>query len=288
MDEIPKEYKTFKLSITNKFSGGIFDTKFLFNDSDLNFDNSINNINENNNGNNNNIKNISKKSYHLEDLFKFLKEKKHNNNNNSALIEIPKEEGFENYLDENCKEKYHFADYDAFVTGYIFIYLREYLGENYINEHINKINYSFGIYSCIDLNNDKVDEKYLKNSDEIFILCFDKKQIDFSAMKKIDDLLKSKLVETFLDGREKIFYTICFIKSENKNDFMKECEKLKEFFNINSLEQFKQNLLNGNKNLNKNFNKNNNFKEKGKGNKNKGKDNQKNIDDIINKINSKK
>ena len=37
MDDIPKTFHTFKLKLKNEFSGGIYDTKYIYNSSNFNF-----------------------------------------------------------------------------------------------------------------------------------------------------------------------------------------------------------------------------------------------------------
>ena len=46
------------------------------------------------------------------------------------------------------------------------------LGDNFIKEHVNKLNCYKGLYSCFDLNNFDTNEKYLNNCSDVFILNF--------------------------------------------------------------------------------------------------------------------
>lgn len=255
IDEIPREYKTFKLSITNKFSGGIYDTKFLFSDSNFDFDfgDKIEKENENKNKNIKNYQNkkVNKKNFHLEDLFKYLYEKNKNNpEEKKVYIEIEKNEKFKKYFNfesPECINSYHNADYDALVTGCSFAYLKEMLGEEYIKEHNYKINFIFGLYSCIDLNNEQIDEKYLNNCNDAVLLYFDKNPLDYETMRKMDCLINGKLVESTLEGKEKYNFIVCFIKSENKNEFLKECSNFKDYFSVSTVHEFKQIIENKNK-----------------------------------------
>ena len=127
MEEIPKQYKQFKNILRNKFKGGIYDTKYLYNSSTFNFNENKEEINIKNN-------------IHLERLYTNLKKENDKLDENKKIkIEIPK--GFINYLDESLSSKFHQADYDSFTTGCAFIFMLNILGEKFIKEHVNKIRF---------------------------------------------------------------------------------------------------------------------------------------------------
>lgn len=254
IDEIPREYKTFKLMLTNIFNAGIYDTKFLFSNSELEFDEKILEIMDDKEKPKNKTKKINKSNYHLENLFHYLYII--NKNNNKAKFTIPDDGKFENYLNfdkPDYSSKYHNADFDALTTGCCYVYLRTLLGEQYIKEQVNKLNFCFGIYSSFDLNSDSVDEKYLKNCTDVYIVTFTKKQMDKETMNKIDSLLRGKYVATNLEGViERNNSVILFINSENKNDFINECSTLNEYILVKTLKEVKESLDNENNNYHNN------------------------------------
>ena len=129
MDELPNEYDTFKKMLCNSY-GGIYDTKYLYLYS-----------------NKENLS-INDSSFHLEDLYKSLHEKY----KDKITISIPVKEQFTNYLDsKDQKEKFHQADYDAFVTGCAFIYMKEEYGEDSIKKNIFKFNLIRSIYKGMNM-----------------------------------------------------------------------------------------------------------------------------------------
>ena len=237
MEELPKSFKTLKLILKNEFNGGIYDTKYLYNSSNFNFA-------ENNN--------VIKNNINLECLYTNLfEENKKLENDKKISIEIPKNEKFIDYFDEKNKEiKFHQADFDAFTTGCAYVYMLNMLGDKFIKEQENKLNCYHGIYSCYDLNNIDNEEKYLNNSTDAYILIFNEKYYENNEiMKKInDEVIKSKYINCKLNSKDTNGTCIVFINSENKNDFIELCVKFKDYFNVQTILEYKENLKNKNNN----------------------------------------
>ena len=239
MDEIPKNFNTFKLRLRNEFSGGIYDTKHLYNSSNIIFGEDKN-------------ESISKNNINLEGLFTNLfEENKKLENDKKITIEIPKNEKFINYLDENKEKKFHQADYDAFTTGCAFAYMKNILDEKFMKEQENKLNCYHGLYSCYDLNNTEKEDKYLNNSTDAYVLIFTEKIFeDREIMNKItDEIINSKYVNGKITEKEFGGSYVIFINSENKNDFIQICSKFSDYFNIKTILEYKEGLKN--KNINK-------------------------------------
>ena len=237
MDDIPKNYHTFKLKLKNEFGGGIYDTKYLYKSSNLNFEEKENN----------------KDNVNLECLYTKLYEKNKNLENQKIIIEIPKNEQFINYFGENEKnkeKKFHQADYDSLVTGCSFIYLKNFLGDKFIKDGENKLNCYHGIYQCFDLNNLDKEEKYYNNSSDAYILLFNDKLCDNNEISMIinKEVIESKYINCRINPKEMGGAYIILINSENKNNFIELCSKYKDYINIKSILEYKESLKNKNNN----------------------------------------
>lgn len=138
-DELPSTYELFKKKMQKDFKK-VFDTKYCF--YELNKDNPEE----------------SEKSYHLEGLYKkYLEEVGY-----KIKVTIPTEEKFINYLDPSIKgDAFHQADFDAFVTGYLFLLLGEKFGSDKIEECTHKFNLATSAYKCMNLIGD---DEYRKNA----------------------------------------------------------------------------------------------------------------------------
>ena len=231
MDDIPKNFHTFKLKLKNEFGGGIYDTKYLYNSSNLNFGDNVN----------------------LECLYTKLYEKNKNLENQKIIIEIPKNEKYINYFEENEKNKetkFHQADYDSLVTGCSFIYLKNLLGEKFIKDAENKLNCYYGIYQCYDLNNLDKEEKYNNNSSDAYILSFNDKLCDNNemVMNINKEVIESKYINCKINTKEMGGAYIILINSENKNNFIELCSKYKDFINIKTISEYRESLKNKNNN----------------------------------------
>ena len=234
MEEIPKQYKEYKNKLKNKFKGGIYDTKLLYNASNLDF---IGNKTE---------KNI-KNNIHLECLYTNLKKENDKLEIDKKIkIEIP--EGFIDYLDESNSSKFHQADYDSFTTGCSFIFMFNILGDKFIKEHENKINCYRGLYSCYDLNNDDIKEKYLNNCSDAFILSFNDETSKGKDLNIKENIINSHFVEVKLNSKELGNSYIVFINSENKNNFIEIINGYKNIIRIKTIEEFKKGLKSNIKN----------------------------------------
>ena len=241
MDEIPKNIHTFKLKLKNEFSGGIYDTKYLYNSSNFNFiENKIDT----------NVKN----NINLECLYNHLLEENNKLENDKKInIEIPKDEKFVDYLsknEENKEKKFHQADYDSFTTGCCYLYMMNLLGEKNIKEHANKLNCYHGIYSCYDLNNLDKEDKYLNNASDAYILILNEKVYEnVEIIKRInEEVINSKFIICKINAKEIGGSYILFINSENKNEFIQNCIKFKDYFNIKTILEYKEALKNKNNN----------------------------------------
>ena len=230
MSEIPKDYKEFKKRMINKFNGGIYDTKYLYNESCFNF---------NENKETNNIKN----NLHLESLYINLsKENSKLDEDKKMKIKIP--EGFIDYLDNNNSSKFHQADYDSFTTGCSFIFMFNILGENFIKEHANKLNCYKGLYSCFDLNNFDTNEKYLNNCSDVFILNFNDKIENEKSIKIKEKIINSEYININLNSKDIENSIIIFINSENKNKLMEIIKEYNNIISIKTIKEFKEDLKN--------------------------------------------
>ena len=85
MGEIPKNYKEYKNKLKNKFSGGIYDTKYLYNESIFNFNENKEQI-------------IIKNNIHLECLYTNLTKE------NNKLSEDKKKDKKEDKKEETKEE----------------------------------------------------------------------------------------------------------------------------------------------------------------------------------------
>ena len=232
MEEIPKQYKQFKNILKNKFKGGIYDTKYLYNSSTFNFNENKEEINIKNN-------------IHLESLYTNLKKENDKLEENKKIkIEIPKD--FINYLDESNSSKFHQADYDSFATGCCFIFMFNILGEKFIKEHVNKINCYRGLYSCFDLNNNDINEKYLNNCTDVFVLIFNEDIDNEEYYKTKEEIINSKYINIKLNSKELGNSIIVFINSENKNEFIEMINKYNNIVHIKTIEKYKEELKNNN------------------------------------------
>ena len=230
MSEIPKDYIEFKKRMINKFNGGIYDTKYLYNESCFNFSE---------NKELNNIKN----NIHLESLYKNLsKENSKLDKDKKMKIKIP--EDFIDYLNENNSSKFHQADYDSFVTGCSFIFMFNILGDNFIKEHVNKLNCYKGLYSCFDLNNFDTNEKYLNNCSDAFILNFNDKIENEKTIQIKENLINSKYININLSSKDIGNSIIIFINSENKSKLMEMINEYNNIINIKTIKEFKDDLKN--------------------------------------------
>ena len=232
MEGIPKNYKEFKNRLKNKFKGGIYDTKYLYNSSNFNFSE---NIKE---------KNI-KNNIHLKCLYTNLKKENDILDKEKKIkIEIPK--GFINYLDESINTKFHQADYDSFTTGCSFLFMFNILGEKFIKEHENKLNCYRGLYSCFDLNNNDINEKYLNNCSDVFVLNFNNECNIEELTKTKEEIFNSKYINIHLDSKDIGNSIIVFINSENKNGFIEMINKYNSIISIKTIEKYKDELKSGN------------------------------------------
>jgi len=237
MDDIPKNFHTYKLKLKNEFGGGIYDTKYLYNTSNLNFGE---NLNESNN----------KDNINLECLYTNLYEKNEKlENNQKIIVEIPKNEKFINYFDENEKnkeKKFHQADYDSFATGCVYLYLKNILGEKFIKDGENKLNCYHGLYQCFDLNNLNEEEKYYNNSSDAFILLFNEKLYENNEirMKINEEVIESKYINYKINSKDIGKAYIIFINSQNKNNFFEVCSKYMNYINIKTIIEYRESLKN--------------------------------------------
>ena len=234
MDDIPKNFKTYKIKLKNEFSGGIFDTKYLYNESNLNF-------------NGNKIEAKSKNNLNLGSLYTNLKEENKKLEKEKQInIQIPKNENFIDYLDENNGIKFHQADYDSFTTGCAFLYMSNILGDEFIGEHKNKLNCYHGLYSCYDIDNTESNDKLVGNSTDSFILIFNEKYFENKEiMIKInEEILNSKLINCKFNVKEIGGAVIVLLNTENKNDFMKLCSNYQIYFQLFTVEAYKESLKN--------------------------------------------
>ena len=235
MDDIPKTFKNFKLILKNEFSGGIYDTKHLYNSSNFNFAS-------------NNDETKIKNNINLECLYNELyNENQKLENDKKLIIEIPEKEEFVDYLNQKNKEKkFHQADYDSFTTGCAFVFMKNMLGEKFIKEQENKLNCYHGIYSFFDLNNLEKEEKYINNSTDAFILLFNEKfQENNEIIKNItEEVINSKYINCKIKAKEIGGSIIVFINSENKNDFIQACGKFKDYINVQTISEYKELLKN--------------------------------------------
>ena len=227
MSEIPKDYKEFKKRMINIFQGGIYDTKYLYNESSFNFSE---------NRESNNVKN----NIHLECLYTNL------SNINLKLDDVKKikikiPEGFIDYLDENNTSKFHQADYDSFTTGCSYIFMSNILGDNFIKEHANKLNCYKGIYSCFDLNNFDNNEEYLNNCSDVFILTFNDK-IENDKIK--ENIINSKYINIKLSSKDIGNSIIIFINSENKSKLMELINEYNNKIFLKTIKEYKEDINN--------------------------------------------
>ena len=220
IEEIPKSYKEFKSRLKYKFIEGIYDTKLLYNQSNLNFTDS------------NNLKN----SIHLEALYKNLSKLNTELTDDKRIkVKIPLNEGFIDYSDEKNSSKFHQADYDAFTTGCAFIFMRNILGDNFIQNNKNKLNCYRGLYSCFNLNNNDENEEYLNNCSDVYVLNFNKDE-------NIEEIINSKYINVKLGSKELGNSFIIFIKSEDKNKFGELIQKYKDLVSIKTIEEYREEL----------------------------------------------
>ena len=228
IEEIPKNYIEFKKRLKNLFRGGIYDTKYLYNSSNYNFNENKEEINLKNN-------------IHLESLYTNLtKENDKLDEDKKIKIKIP--QNFINYLNNSDSSKFHQADYDSFTTGCSYLFMQNILGEKFIKDHENKLNCYHGLYSCFDLNNYDNNEKYLNNCSDVFILSFKNGDITEEILKIREEIINSKYVNIKLNSKELGNSTIIFINSENKNKFMELVDKYKDKIYIKSIEKCRDEL----------------------------------------------
>ena len=191
-------------------------------------------------------KNI-KNNIHLECLYTNLK-KENDKLEIDKKIKIKIPEGFIDYLDESNSSKFHQADYDSFTTGCSFIFMFNILGDKFIKEHENKINCYRGLYSCYDLNNDDIKEKYLNNCSDAFILSFNDETSKGKDLNIKENIINSHFVEVKLNSKELGNSYIVFINSENKNNFIEIINGYKNIIRIKTIEEFKKGLKSNIKN----------------------------------------
>ena len=228
MEEIPKSYKEYKNKLKNRFIGGIYDTKYLYNSSNFNFNENKEELNIKNN-------------IHLEGLYtNLLKENSKLDGTKKIRIKIP--EGFIDYLNESNGSKYHQADYDSFTTGCSFIFMSNILGDNFIKEHVNKLNCYHGLYSCYDLNNIDINEKYLNNCSDVYVLDFKDKIENEKIFEVNEDLINSKTINIKLSSKDLRNSIILFINSENKNKLLEIINKYNSIINLIGINEYKDNL----------------------------------------------
>ena len=229
-EPIPGNFYFFKCYLLTYFPGGIYDTKLLYNMSKLNFSCSENEG--------------QKGHINLEGLFKgLIKENDLLSSDKKILIEIPKDEGFINYLEDFEKtSKFHQADYDSFTTGSAFIFMKNLLGVEYINELKNKLNCYHGLYEYYDLKSKE--DIYLKKSTDIYILNY--KDTYYSNGKVVNDIeneiIKSPYVNLRIRSKDIKDGDIILINSENKNNFFQLCSKYVDYFAIKTISEFKEEL----------------------------------------------
>ena len=237
MDDIPKNFHTYKLKLKNEFGGGIYDTKYLYNTSNLNFGENLDELN-------------NKDNINLECLYSNLYEKNEKlENNQKIIVEIPKNEKFINYYDENEKnkeKKFHQADYDSFTTGCVYLYLKNILGEKFIKDGENKLNCYHGLYQCFDLNNLNEEEKYYNNSSDACILLFNEKVYENNDIRKKinEEVIESKYINYKINAKEIGGAYIIFINSQNKNNFFEVCSKYMNYIIIKNIVEYRESLKN--------------------------------------------
>ena len=213
-----------------KFKGGIYDTKYLYNESCFDFSE---------NKELNNIKN----NIHLECLYTNLS-KENIKLNDDKKIKIKISEGFIDYLNQNNESKFHQADYDSFTTGCAYIYMTNILGDKFIKEHMNKLNCYKGLYSCFDLNNYDNNEKYLNNCSDVFIINFNK-ELDEQKMYEIKQkIINSKYININISSKDIGNSIIVFINSENKSKILEMINEYNNQIFIQSIKEYKDDLNN--------------------------------------------
>ena len=169
--------------------------------------------------------------------------------NQKIIFEIPKNEKFINYFDENEKnkeKKFHQADYDSLTTGCVYLYLKNILGEKSIKDGKNKLNCYHGLYQCFDLNNLNEEEKYYDNSSDAYILLFNEKLYENNEirMKINEEVIESKYINYKINAKEIGGAYIIFINSQNKNNFFEVCSKYMNYINIKNIVEYRESLKN--------------------------------------------
>ena len=191
-----------------------------------------------------------KNNIHLASLYTHLfEENKKLELDKKIIIEIPKNESYTDYLDENAKKqesKFHQADYDSFTTGCSYLFFKNILGDKFMKGMENKLNCYHGLYSCYDLNTPEKEDKYLNNASDAYIILFNEKLYEnIEIKKKIDEeIINSKLINCKLNSKELGRACIIFINSENKNEYLKICGKYMDYINIKNFLEYKEGLKN--------------------------------------------
>jgi poly(A)-specific ribonuclease len=219
-DSLPDDYDAFKKIVNTSF-GGLYDTKYLYNNfaskEDTKYDSSLESIYEK-----------------LSSQFK-----------GSVNISIPKE--FTNYI-EKMKNKsdmdYHQADFDAFITGLAFCYIfNNYIDNNKekdkLLEYYNyKVFFMKTFYKCFDLKNV---EEFIEPKTIPYCLRSLTKTCDFDLEKIINDKKLFSLI------KEKIYIentNAMLILIDLNGNFMELEAKLMEnnqkYFYVYGLEEFKK------------------------------------------------
>ncbi len=158
----------------------------------------------------------------------------HEKYKDKITISIPEKEQFTNYLDskEKEKEKFHQADYDAFVTGCAFIYMKEEYGEENIKKNVFKFNLIGSIYKGMnmmgqeELKGDNVTAYYIKG----------KNTNSFDIGKVFDEKTIQHIKKSYYLDKQ----NCGIILVDNKDDFEKEIEKCTQMIDVMNLDQYKR------------------------------------------------
>lgn len=225
-DPLPDNYSDYKKLIQSYFSG-VYDTKFLYN---VLYEDIFKEKNETYNSS-------------LDIVYSTLKEKFVSmNKQNEIEIEIPQNEGYVNYIANTfIQNQYHQADYDAFVTGCAYVYIKELVG---CEDKLQKLNYKVNImksfYHCYDLFQN---EEFESANSIPYCLKSKSKSIDFQLDKIISPHLYKEIKKVyFIEGHNAM---LVFLNIEGgifrkiEKEFISNGSR---FFDIMSLDDFKKKI----------------------------------------------
>lgn len=181
-DPLPQSYLEFKKMINTYFSG-IYDTKLIYNS-----------LSE---------KLFFEKNDIYDSGLDTVYEKLHNKYNNLVIFEIPKNEGFISYSTDNSiggniingSNQYHQADYDAFVTGCAFVYMKEMLKDETLVDKMNyKVTNMKSFYHCFDF---KGEEEFECPNSIPYCLKSKTKSCEFQLNKILSPKMLNEIKRTY-------------------------------------------------------------------------------------------